>query len=153
MKNNKGFTLVELLVVIAIIGILSTVAVINLNSAREKARSASVQAALSQITSAAILCHDDNVNIAQDGSLATIVACAGTQTPTTGGHVCDDNYTEAVWPTLPSGWYYENNCGSTIGTSWNFTACEGSAAGTCTVGGRRVDCDETGCVTANSSAA
>jgi len=39
-KNETAFTLVELLVVIAIIGILSTVAVVNLNAARAKARDA-----------------------------------------------------------------------------------------------------------------
>ncbi len=36
--NKKGFTLIELLVVIAIIGLLSTFAVVSLNSARSKAR-------------------------------------------------------------------------------------------------------------------
>ncbi|MDD4304216.1 MAG: type II secretion system protein [Patescibacteria group bacterium] len=38
--NKKGFTLIELLVVIAIIGLLSTLAVFSLNSARTKARDA-----------------------------------------------------------------------------------------------------------------
>ena len=40
MNKQKGFTLIELLVVIAIIGLLSTMAVVSLNSARAKARDA-----------------------------------------------------------------------------------------------------------------
>jgi len=40
MIRQKGFTLIELLVVIAIIGLLSTLAVVSLNSARAKARDA-----------------------------------------------------------------------------------------------------------------
>ncbi|MGI6374006.1 MAG: type II secretion system protein [Patescibacteria group bacterium] len=41
MKNNKpGFTLIELLVVIAIIGLLSTLSIVALNSARARSRDA-----------------------------------------------------------------------------------------------------------------
>ena len=53
MKNNKrGFTLIELLVVIAIIGLLSTLAVVSLNSARQKARDARRQSDIKQISTA-----------------------------------------------------------------------------------------------------
>ena len=51
-KNVKGFTLIELLVVIAIIGLLSTLAVVSLNSARQKARDARRQSDLRQISTA-----------------------------------------------------------------------------------------------------
>jgi prepilin-type N-terminal cleavage/methylation domain-containing protein len=56
-KNIKGFTLIELLVVIAIIGLLSTLAVVSLNSARQKARDARRQSDLRQISTAMELYH------------------------------------------------------------------------------------------------
>ena len=52
MKRNKGFTLIELLVVIAIIGLLSTLAVVSLNSARQKSRDARRVSDVKQIQTA-----------------------------------------------------------------------------------------------------
>ena len=61
MKNrNKGFTLIELLVVIAIIGILSSVVLASLNSARTKSRDARRIADLRQIQAALEVYYDNN---------------------------------------------------------------------------------------------
>lgn len=59
-SKNKGFTLIELLVVIAIIGILSSVILSNLSSARMKARDARRIADLNQIRTALELFYSAN---------------------------------------------------------------------------------------------
>lgn len=58
MIKRKGFTLIELLVVIAIIGILSSVVLASLNSARKKSRDARRVADIGQLRLALELYFD-----------------------------------------------------------------------------------------------
>ena len=61
MKNfSKGFTLIELLVVIAIIGVLSSVVLASLNSARAKGRDAKRKAEMVSIQTALEMYRTDN---------------------------------------------------------------------------------------------
>ncbi len=64
MKTSyrRGFTLIELLVVIAIIGILSSIVLASLNSARKKGRDARRVADIKQIQLALELYYDANSN-------------------------------------------------------------------------------------------
>lgn len=72
--KNKGFTLIELLVVIAIIGLLTSVILASLSSAREKSRNTRRLADLHQIEIAFRQIEDEK------GSLPTVtplIACLG----------------------------------------------------------------------------
>lgn len=73
--KNKGFTLIELLVVIAIIGILSSVVLASLNSARNKGSDAAVKSNLANIRPQAEIYYDANGSY---GTAFTAGACAAT---------------------------------------------------------------------------
>ncbi len=62
MKTTKGFTLIELLVVIAIIGILSSVVLASLNTARSKGTDAAIKSNLANARAQAELFYDANGN-------------------------------------------------------------------------------------------
>lgn len=62
MQDNlfkKGFTLIELLVVVAIIGLLSSIVLASLNTARTKAKVARAQTEMRQITQAIIIAQGE----------------------------------------------------------------------------------------------
>jgi prepilin-type N-terminal cleavage/methylation domain-containing protein len=62
INRSRGFTLIELLVVIAIIGVLSSVVLASLNTARNKGTDAATKANLSAAMPEAELYYDTNGN-------------------------------------------------------------------------------------------
>jgi prepilin-type N-terminal cleavage/methylation domain-containing protein len=122
--SNRGFTLIELLVVIAIIGILASVVLASLNSARDKGEDAAVRANINNIRAQAEIVYDTDDRSYDDVCLDSQVARAVTEADTLAGDdaACADS--DAAWAVagaLTSGEYY---CVDSTGNS-----IEGAVAG------------------------
>ncbi len=88
---SRGFTLIELLVVIAIIGILASVVLASLNSARDKGADASITSTVNNTRAQAALYYEDNNNY--DAFCASLTAAAASVNDAggTGSWACNVN--------------------------------------------------------------
>jgi prepilin-type N-terminal cleavage/methylation domain-containing protein len=94
-RFNRGFTLIELLVVIAIIGILSSVVLASLNTARGKGADAAIKSNIDNMRAQAEIVYDGDGNYSNVctntsvsnalNSIAAVGSYAGTVTVTTSG--------------------------------------------------------------------
>ncbi|MDD5731985.1 MAG: prepilin-type N-terminal cleavage/methylation domain-containing protein [Patescibacteria group bacterium] len=76
-SRQAGFTLIELLVVIAIIGLLATIALASLNSARKKSADAAVKSNMANIAGQAELYYDGTGNGSYGASLSSCTPATG----------------------------------------------------------------------------
>jgi general secretion pathway protein G len=131
MKNNftknKGFTLIELLVVVAIIGILSSVVLSSLTSARDKAKYTSAKVDIDQLKKSMFMFKIDKGELPPLGDLCS--ACSNPPNSTwtlTVDALVNGGYLSGRIDKDPWGNYYgydDNDCNSGQNSaSYVFTA-------------------------------
>jgi len=126
--NKKGFTLIELLVVIAIIGLLSTLSLVALNSARARARDARRVADVRQIQTALELYFNEESGY----PLAAAIVAGGNVTSSTSSTIYMGKIPTAPLPAdgvctgTTNTYTYTQD---TSGASYSLDYCIGSTTG------------------------
>ena len=124
MKFNKGFTLIELLVVIAIIGILSSVVLASLTSARSKGTDAAIKSEMANMRAQAELYYSSSGGNSYGPTLAS-GACPTASSAT--GNMFSTTTVGGLWNLVSDleskayGGAGKVHCEST-GTKWAVTA-------------------------------
>lgn len=97
-KIKKGFTLIELLVVIAIIGVLSSIAVINISNSKEKSRQYAMFDQMERIQSLVNICVSTGETVCSDCTSAGV----NQWNIETGKQICGGQ----TWPAPVAGWQW-----------------------------------------------
>mgnify|MGYP001567426277 FL=1 len=114
IKNfKKGFTLIELLVVIAIIGILASIVLASLTSARNKGKDAAIKSSLSSLRAAGEISFDSDTDyravcteaggaagestLSASGEYAKVNTAIDTQKGGTNNTVCNESTNSAAF--------------------------------------------------------
>ncbi|MGB4076812.1 MAG: type II secretion system protein [Minisyncoccia bacterium] len=110
---RRGFTLIELLVVIAIIGILSSVVLASLNTARSKGTDAKIQSEIRSVQVNAEIYYDNYGNKYQTTGLAITACTGGTAQTTLFNSATNPNVTQIISDMILANATYDPVCGIT----------------------------------------